>query len=54
MPSLRRSWMKEVEPTPHADRTTLIRRATLTLRVYPYARGVQAFLADNAPDASQK
>ena len=46
---------KKLKPNPHADRTTLIRRATLDLTgLPPTPEDVQAFLADNAPDAFAK
>ena len=46
---------KKLKPNPHADRVTLIRRATLDLTgLPPTPEDVQAFLSDNAPDAFAK
>ena len=44
-----------VEPSPEADRATLIRRLSLDLRgLPPEAREVDAFLADDRPDAYEQ
>ena len=46
---------KKLKPSPPADKTTLLRRATLDLiGLPPTPQEVQAFLADNSPDAFAK
>jgi hypothetical protein len=46
---------KKLKPNAHADRATLIRRATLDLTgLPPTPEDVQAFLSDNTPDAFAK
>ena len=46
---------KEIKPSPDADRTTLIRRATLDVwGLIPTPEEVAAFVADRSPDAYEK
>lgn len=46
---------KKIAPNPAADKVTLIRRATLDLTgLPPTLQDVQAFLADNSPNAFEK